>query len=305
MKNIKFILVVIFVVILGAACSSGNNEHVESDVASNDTTQVDSISDAKIDDKVLAQITREYNEKISLLNNDIKELRDSVSGLSVKFKASEESSNFWNICVIVALILSIIAVLLIFLMQKKATDDKDLEKRIHGSRTVKDMQKKIDNLENNVWGHSKNSRSSSQSDYNELSNMKSELQNLIYLVNDLRAKVYPSNANVHSVVSEKSVQQEFYAGNINGAFLMQPSQQKQEKSIVRICETSPGKGEFDILNFAQVRQSNGLDKIIEYTPSGINIQNAEYDETLAKGKCEKEGNAWKVTQPVKIKITKK
>lgn len=293
MKNIKFILVVIFVVILGAACSSGNNEHVESNVASNDTTHVDSISNAKTDDKVLVQITREYDEKISLLNNDIKELRDSVSGLSVKFKASEESSNSWNICVIVALILSIIAVLL-FWMHTKATDNKELEEKILT------LQKKINDKESRFGGHSQNTSGLSQIDY---SCIKREIiQELKNYFNDQMTIKCPSNANVHSVVSEKSVQQEFYVGNISGRYLMQPSQQKQEKSIVRICETSPGKGEFDILDFAQVRQSNGLDKIIEYTPNGINIQNAESAETLEKGKCEKEGNAWKVTQPVKIKI---
>lgn len=102
MKNIKSILgIIVIVILLGAAFvifnnSSENNEHVENNAVSNDTTQVDSIRGAKTDDEVLAQITREYDEKISLLNRDIKELRDSVSGLSVKFKASEKSSNSWK-----------------------------------------------------------------------------------------------------------------------------------------------------------------------------------------------------------------
>lgn len=308
-KLIAFFSMTILVVAL-AACNSGQND--SNTIDDNTTTQNDGTMNdtSKVDDayeKAIAIKTRVYDEKIDSLNREISVLQDSYLVLSDKFKAYEESSKFWNIAVIIALVLSVIEVFIIFWIQKKVTEVNKLKATILNSREIKDLKEKIDNLCSNQ-SSPQGGRKPLQSASNELSR---ETQDFIKMeVENYYKKIVAqqnSRPNQLSIGQGNGIQKEYYVSSVNDIYLMNPTPSRHEKSVFRICETSSRKGTFDILEFefAQVRQLNGLDKIIEYIPSGINIQSAEYVKTDKKGECEKEGDAWKVTQPVRIKIEKR
>ena len=311
--NIKSNLIAFFsmitLVVALAACNSGQkdgNTIDDTPTTQNDSTMNDS---SKVDDayeKAIAIKTRVYDEKIDSLNREISVLQYSYSDLSDRFKAYEEASKLWNIAVIIALILSAIAFFIIFWMQKNATDDKKLKDSILQSREITGLRNDIDDLKHNGEYSLQGGRKPSQSASNELSR---KIQDLVKMELENYSKKIEAQQNSRpnkiSIGQENGVQKEYYVGSVNDIYLMSPTPSRHEKSVFIIRETSSGKGTFDILEFAQVRQLNGLDKIIEYIPSGINIQNAEHVKTDKKGECEKEGDAWKVIQPVRIKIEKR
>ena len=307
-KLIAFFSMIILVVAL-AACNSGQKDDKTIDdttTTQNDSTMNDS---SKVDDayeKAIAIKTKEYDEKIDSLNREISVLQDSYSVLSDRFKAYEETSKFWNIAVIIALILSVIAVFI----NKTAKCSKKLEERILGSPLIRELRKECEELRSYVGGA--NREKSSQSYNNVISKMQQEIQDLKQGMKSIREnqpKMIEAQQNRRTNTSTEiqgdGITKEYYVGSVNDIYLMNPTPSRYEKSVFRIHETSFGKGTFDILDIDQVRQLNGLDKIIEYIPSGINIQNAEHAKTDRKGECEKEGDAWKVTKPVRIKIEKR
>lgn len=96
-----------------------------------------------------------------------------------------------------------------------------------------------------------------------------------------------------------------YAKKSSGEYFMNLYPSCQEGCVFKITFISETKGEFTLLGLQTIQSLNDWqEKIV--TVGGISIKDASSFEEVEKGICEKtnDGNVWKVTKPLKIKLIK-
>ena len=79
---------------------------------------------------------------------------------------------------------------------------------------------------------------------------------------------------------------------------------RQEGSLYVITSTQEGKGEFDIISLAKLKNQDGWDKVVDCS-GDCRLADATRYEVESPGLCEKVDGGWKVTGKLKIKIFKK
>lgn len=69
-----------------------------------------------------------------------------------------------------------------------------------------------------------------------------------------------------------------------------------------LSSDSAEEGEFDTDSLVNLKQKDGWEKIAEAKYGGCAKENAQNFEVLAKGRCEKDGDSWRVTKKMEIEL---
>lgn len=263
--------------------------------------------------KIVAQdsLMSELVNKVDTLTVNLNALQEDNKVLKDKIEDLKSPKSFWRWTSIVAVVVSIIAVLLALVI--RSFSEKNLNKvvsnRMSSSKEMKGFNNRLLQLEESVGQYSK----SLYANKSYIIGLETRLVQLERQMIQLRNSVdkknvsgnLPQNAEVLS--QEKANKSEYqktgYAMIDADIYFTKVYDSNQEGCVFKINFVSPTKGIFNILSLEKIQSRNDWQKKIEY--SGASIKDATEFRVEDEGICEKlDENVWQVIKPLKIKLLK-
>lgn len=263
--------------------------------------------------KIVAQdsLMSELVNKVDTLTVNLNALQEENKALKDKIEDLKSPKSFWGWTSIVAVVISIIAVLLALVI--RSFSEKKLNKvvsnRMSSSKEMKGFNNRLLQLEESVGQYSK----SLYANKSYIIGLETRLVQLERQMIQLRTSIDKKNAssnlpqNAELLPQEKANKFEYqkigYAMIDADVYFTKVYESNQEGCVFKINFVSPTKGIFNILSLEKIQSRNDWQKKIEY--SGASIKDATDFRVEDEGICEKlDENVWQVVKPLKLKLLK-
>lgn len=307
MKKLIYCIVSILALFLFAACDDSNPVTIQ---PNGDVAQVSLVADS-LKEKITKQDTvmKVYVAKVDSLIQVQNDLNDEVYKL--KNNIDEISfSGAWKICVILALVFSIIAIglFLWFTTSKDIVDVSNISK-VLGLGDVRDVKLMKDNIDEitkkmkDIPSDSKtrncqHKKANAYPSSWEINQLKSE-------IDELKGQIAMLMSPAQAVLPEKDEQNGgnvLYSGINNKQYFVNLQNSQSSESVFVINVNSNGRGTFNIIRLDKIQSRNNWQDVVELVGSKIAMKDAQDFKVKELGQCHEAGNGWVVDKKLKISI---
>lgn len=244
--------------------------------------------------------------------------QQNVAQLQRNLDKLESPESFWNYMTVGAIIISIIAIILIFL-RGSGLNERDVNRMVRDylddSMRLNELQRRVLDLEK-VKNTNSNSRYMpagpvSRKAEDRIVYLEGKIKEVIDAVNrhETEIKNYggakPTPPSTPPKPEQPKFSKEGYAKLNSGAFFLEILDSNQEGCVFHINFKSENKGEFDIISLDKIKSRNGWQEVVE-TTGNCTMEDATSYKVEDKGICEKlsDGKTWEMKRKLRIKISK-
>ncbi len=315
MKSYYLVLFLLcFICMTFASCNTRSNESTSNkettDSIDKDSPQltVDKLGITDADTRTLMNQVELLSKKINQSEKTIEKLQSQISEIGVP-----DGITFY--ISLIALLLSIIALIISYISSKTKNEHTDISKEIEDKLryyvTYTELQQRLRDLNNKAAGVKVSQDIpdvifSKINDYeNRIFRIETQLRDLSDLNNSNRninesestLKYSKTNANLE----RKKI---CYANMNNENLFLIFFDTRQDSSVYKIEYDNGGVGTFDLISLEKIKSRNGVNDVVEYQ-GDCTLEEANSYTPIEFGKCEKmDENTWKVVNKLKIKISK-
>lgn len=294
-KIIFFMTTLLLSLFVFVACEDYDHANGETQSESEMVGIPDSIREKiKQQDTVLTACSEKIDSLVQMQN----EMNRNISSLQEQVNNLKEPSSIWNILIIVSFFVSVIALVLWVILNKKLFDEKSIKEFVFKSRRFNEIKQDVKKLENEFRGRPKNRTLDMSSGHSDLNLKFSELQHQI----DELKKQYKGTPMVKGENHSDGLNKVLYVNAVDDLYFMQTTPNLQDDSIFKINSISPTRGNFGIINIKKIQQNNQLNDVVEVVHSSCQLAEAKDCKVVEEGTCELIDGYWKVTRKLKIKI---
>lgn len=267
-------------------------------------------------------LSREMVAKIDSITIQLSNSRKQIESLQSEVKKIQEPGQVLACIAIVALFLSLIALVLTFvrtrntLNKKKAKDyiNGYLEESYDNPNTafgkIKTLSAHIQGIESRMRPRYSDNQGSSlgHSELSDLEKRVTDLERIMKLKDQRNDTQKPSSYDTGTPKVERLAKQEStkvgYANINTSNYFVDLVDSKQETCVFTITFKGQEQGEFNIISLDKLKSRNGWQDVVEATGDCTMAEANSYD-VLGLGQCKKiEDNTWEVTRKLRIKIRK-
>ena len=317
----KQIIITSFVLCLIVLSSCDFFGEKQGSAGGEETSKMEYLSDSikehfKKQDSLVNELVVKIDDLTTYRNNsqeDIAKLKSQIDGL-------QSPGRILGFMALGALLLSIIAIVIVFVKTSGKLNWKQVEEyvdgRFYGETFPRNLNHRLITLENNQKSGPKHSSGRSTSSY--------EIDDLERRVSALERQA-KKNTEASSMIDSSSQfkigidrdsertssptslgNKVLYANLNNEEYFMETFNSNQETCVYKITITSPQKGDFSLISLAKIQSTNGWQDVIDVEANGdCTMAEAQGFTTLGLGQCEKiDDSTWKVTKKLRIKINK-
>ena len=267
-------------------------------------------------------LSREMVAKIDSITIQLSNSKKQIESLQGEIKRIQEPGQVLACIALVALLLSLIALVLAFIRTRNTLDKKKakdflneyLEDSYDNPNTafgkIKTLNAHVLGIESRMRPRSSDNQGSSvgHSDLNDLEKRLTDLERIIKLKDQRNETPKPSSYDTGTPKVERQAKQEStkvgYANINTSNYFVDLLDSKQETCVFTITFKGSEQGEFNIISLDKLKSRNGWQDVVEATGDCTMAEANSYD-VLGLGQCKKiEDNTWEVTRKLRIKIRK-
>lgn len=298
----------------------------------NDSIDRKTLLSDSIKEQLKAQdsISNELSTQIDTISSRLNSTKQDVSYLQNDINNLRKPSIILGILCLCSLVLSIIAIVIVFILRKQRVDrmivSDILDAKLSSFNLPMNLGPRLNRLEQESKTGSNNQEDSSVS-LAKIKLIENRIERLELRYSDNSGKrgiAPPTNDNNETIISnessniensndlsnsktkERSYDKLLYTGLNNEKYFMEIYNTQQEPCVYKIICRSDSEGDFTLISLDKIKSSNGWRDVVDVETKGeCTIEEAQLFTLIDYGKCEKfDEKTWKVTQNLKIKISK-
>ena len=309
-----------FVAFFFPSCQKKDTSYTEKGNAMANNMHTDSVIRSNHSDSLLNAI----NQDIGSVKEEIQYFKKTTADLLASEKVIRSNIKTIFYISLGAFIVSLLTIIVVFVKVRTKADISEISLLSKDLNYIKNAYNKLEFS----FKQSENSKkvSSSSKEVMEQNSIAASLEKrLSILENKMEMSVLNSKSplyghndlNVSKLESkqEESVESRYlssvnkkveYAQLNNEKYFMDTVSYKLETCVYKIEYLEPNIGAFDLISLDKIQSSNGWQDVIDIEPTGdCTMEEAKDFVTLSLGECRKiDENTWKVTNNLKIKISK-
>lgn len=320
-----------FFMLVSVSCSMmGEKSNSPSDVVNADGKDLGPDS-LKMTQCALDSLTNGFNSKIDTLYGELNKSKQDVIYLQSKVNDIQNSRMIILVLCILCLFISILAIVLVLFFKRNKTNAFEVSDivgtKISSLQLPENLGKRLARLEQ------ESNRDSGNNQDNHSSLAKLELiERRVARLESRFSSVYSGNlgiapptlesdspqttsysekpsSNIYSNndnISSHNIEKVLYSGFNNENYFTELYNSQQESCVYKIICKTEKNGEFTLISLDKIQSSNGWQEVVEVETNGeCKMEDAQNFTLIEKGQCEKiDDNVWKMTQKLKIKISK-
>ena len=297
MKKIQIFIALVIILFTFVACNDFNKksqlgEQITDEIINCESyTQNDSYQDSI--KNIFSYGVKDALKIMNKLNSDNAKVKERLNMLESKKKLKDYTS-------IISLLLSIIAIILLFIKNR------NLKKEINKLSNIKDdLNRKIEKIQNEISHINSNNPTLSKQ------NFESHFSRLENKIKEVEEKFLSLNQNQTSIILDEKEpinelpsinKKELYAkSGVDNSFTEIYDTNKEGCVFIISIGSNENHGVFNIISLERIQSKNDWQNKVECI--GVSINDAQKFEIIENGECEKiDSETWVVTKPLKIKL---
>jgi len=317
MKNLIFLFISSIFLLSIVSCNHGREDDQS---GSKDSFNIAGIPEA-LKKRLTEQdsLSREMVAKIDSITIQLCNSKKQIESLQSEVKKIQEPGQVLACIALVALFLSLIALVLILIRTRNTLNKKKAKDYINGYLEesydnpntafgkIKTLSAHVQGIESRMRPRYSDNQGLSvvNFDLSDLEKRVTDLERIIRLKDQRNDTPKFFSYDMGAPKSERQVSTKVGYANINTSnYFVDLVDSKQETCVFVITFKGPEQGEFDIISLDKLKSRNGWQDVVAAT-GDCTMAEANSYEVLGFGQCKKiEDNTWEVTRKLRIKIRK-